>query len=82
MPVDPHSITEVAQRLSTRLEATYSDVPDAEVESVLVVVADKPGGAGGHVVHFNTSDMPAYAARGLLAEVDDLLGGNLPGARD
>jgi hypothetical protein len=33
-------------------------------------------------VHFNTSEMPAYAARGLLAEVDDQLGGNLPGARD
>ena len=82
MPVDPHSITEVAQRLSTRVEATYSDVPDAEVESVLVVVAVKQGDSGGHVVHFNTSDMPAYAARGLLAEVDDLLGGNLPGARD
>ena len=82
MPVDLQSITEVAQRLSTRLEATYSDVPDAEVESVLVVVAVKQGGSGGHVVHFNTSDIPAYAARGLLAEVDDLLGGNLPGARD
>ena len=82
MPVDPHSITEVAQRLSTRLEATYSDVPDAEVESVLVVVAVKQGVSGGHVVHFNTSDMPSYAARGLLAEVDDHLGGNLPGARD
>jgi hypothetical protein len=24
-------------------------------------------------VHFNTSEMPAYAARGLLAEVDDHL---------
>ncbi len=82
MPVDPHNITEVAQWLSTRLEATYMDVPDAEVESVLVVAAVKQGGSGGHVVHFNTSDMPAYAARGLLAEVDDLLGGNLPPARD
>jgi hypothetical protein len=82
MPVDPHTITEVAQRLSTRLEATYRDVPDAEVESVLVVAAVKRGDSGGHVVHFNTSDMPAYAARGLLAEVDDRLGGNLPGARD
>jgi hypothetical protein len=36
MPVDPHYIPEVAQQLSTRLEATYSDVPDAEVEGVLV----------------------------------------------
>jgi hypothetical protein len=33
-------------------------------------------------VHFDTSEMPTYAARGLLAEVDDHLGGNLPGARD
>jgi hypothetical protein len=82
MPVDPHSITEVAGLLSTRLEATYRDTPDAEVESVLVVAAVKQGDSGGHVVHFNTSEMPAYAARGLLAEVDDLLGGNLPGARD
>ena len=82
MPVDPHTIPEVAQRLSTRLEATYRDIPDAEVESVLVVAAVKRGDSGGHVVHFNTSDMPAYAARGLLAEVDDRLGGNLPGARD
>ncbi len=82
MPVDPHSITEVAELLSTRLEAAYRDAPDAEVEGVLVVAAVKRGGSGGHVVHFNTSDMPAYAARGLLAEVDDLLGGNLPPARD
>jgi hypothetical protein len=82
MPVDPHSITEVAQRLSTRLEATYRDVPGAEVESVLVIAAVKQGSSGGHVVHFNTSEMPPYAARGLLAEVDDHLGGNLPGARD
>ena len=36
MPVDPHSITEVAELLSTRLEATYRDAPDAEVEGVLV----------------------------------------------
>jgi hypothetical protein len=82
MPVDPHTITEVAQQLSTRLEATYRDVPDAEVESVLVIAAVKRGGSRDHVVHFNTSDMPAYAARGLLAEVEDHLGGNLPGARD
>jgi hypothetical protein len=33
-------------------------------------------------VQFDTSEMPAYAARGLLAEVDDHLGGKLPGARD
>ncbi len=83
MPVDPHSITEVAQRLSTRLEATYRDIPNAEVEGVLVVATVKRGGSGkNHVIHFNTSDMPAYAARGLLAEVDDRLGGNLPGGRD
>lgn len=82
MPIDLHSITEVAQRLSTRLEAHYRDVPDAEVESVLVIAAVKRGDSGGHVVHFNTSDMPVYAARGLLVEVDDHLGGNLPGARD
>ena len=82
MPVDPHSIMEVAELLSTRLEATYTDTPDAEVEGVLVVAAVKRGDSGGHVVHFNTSEMPAYAARGLLAEVDDHLGGNLPGARD
>jgi hypothetical protein len=82
MPVDPHSITEVAELLSTRLEATYRDAPDAEVEGVLVVAAVKRGDSGGHVVHFDTSEMPAYAARGLLAEVDDHLGGNLPGARD
>jgi hypothetical protein len=82
MPIDLHSITEVAQRLSTRHETHYRDVPDAEVESVLVIVAVKRGGSGGHVVHFNTSDMPVYAARGLLVEVDDHLGGNLPGARD
>ncbi len=82
MPVDPHRITEVAELLSTRLEAAYRDAPDAEVEGVLLVAAVKRGDSGDHVVHFNTSDMPAYAARGLLAEVDDLLGGNLPGARD
>ena len=82
MPVDPHSIMEVAELLSTRLEATYTDTPDAEVEGVLVVAAVKRGDSGGHVVYFNTSEMPAYAARGLLAEVDDHLGGNLPGARD
>ena len=73
---------EVTQRLSTRLEATYGDVSDAEVEGVLVVAAVKRGESGRHVVHFDTSEMPAYAARGLLAEVDDHLGGNLPGARD
>ena len=33
-------------------------------------------------MHFDTSEMPAYAARGLLAEVDYHLGGKLPGARD
>ena len=82
MPVDPHRITEVARRLLTRLEATYGDVPDAEVEGVLIVAAVKRGDSGRHVVHFDTSEMPAYAARGLLAEVDDNLGGNLPGARD
>ena len=82
MPVDPHRIMEVTQRLSTRLEATYGDVSDAEVEGVLVVAAVKRGESGRHVVHFDTSEMPAYAARGLLAEVDDHLGGNLPGARD
>ena len=82
MPVDPHRITEVARRLSTRLEATYGDVSDAEVEGVLVVAAVKRGESGRHIVHFDTSEMPAYAARGLLAEVDDHLGGNLPGARD
>ena len=82
MPVDPHRITEVARRLSTRLEATYGDVPDAEVEGVLVVAAVKRGESGRHVVHFDTSEIPAYAARGLLAEVEDHLGGNLPGARD
>jgi hypothetical protein len=82
MPVDPHRITEVARRLLMRLEATYGDVPDAEVEGVLVVAAVKRGESGRHVVHFDTSEMPAYAARGLLAEVDDHLGGNLPGARD
>ena len=82
MPADPHSITEVARRLSTRLQATYTEVPDAEVEGVLVVVAVKRGDSAGHAVHFDTSEMPAYAARGLLAEVDDHLGGNLPGARD
>jgi hypothetical protein len=81
MPVDPHGITEVAQRLSTRLQATYADVPDAEMEGVLVV-AVKRGGSVRHAVHFDTSEMLAYAARGLLAEVDDHLGGNLPGARD
>ena len=82
MPVDPHRITEVARRLLTRLEATYGDVPDAEVEGVLIVAAVKRGDSGRHVMHFDTSEMPAYAARGLLAEVDDHLGGNLPGARD
>jgi hypothetical protein len=82
MPVDPHRITEVARRLLMRLEATYGDVPDAEVEGVLVVAAVKRGESGRHVVHFDTSEMPAYAARGLLAEVEDHLGGNLPGARD
>ena len=82
MPVDPHRITEVARRLLTRLEAIYGDVPDAEVEGVLIVAAIKRGDSGRHVVHFDTSEMPAYAARGLLAEVDDHLGGNLPGARD
>ena len=82
MPVDPHRITEVARRLLTRLEATYGDVPDAEVEGVLIVAAVKRGDSGRHVVHFDTSEMPAYAARGLLAEVEDHLGGNLPGARD
>ena len=82
MPVDPHRITEVARRLLTRLEATDGDVPDAEVEGVLLVAAVKRGDSGRHVLHFDTSEMPAYAARGLLAEVEDLLGGNLPGARD
>jgi hypothetical protein len=82
MPVDPHRITEVARRLLTRLEATYGDVPDAELEGVLIVAAVKRGDSGRHVVHFDTSEMPAYAARGLLTEVDDHLGGNLPGARD
>ncbi len=82
MPVDSHGITELAQQLSSRLEAAYRDVPDAEAESVLVIAAVRRGGSGDHVVRFNTSDMPAYAARGLLAEVDDHLGGNLPGARD
>jgi hypothetical protein len=72
----------VAQRLSTRLQTTYADVPDAELEGVLVVAAVKRGGSERHAVHFDTSEMPAYAARGLLAEVDDHLGGNLPGARD
>jgi hypothetical protein len=43
MPVDPHRISEVARRLSTRLEATYGDVSDAEVEGVLVVAAVKRG---------------------------------------
>ena len=82
MPVDPHRISEVARRLLMRLEATYGDVPDVEVEGVLVVAAVKRGESGRHVVHFDTSEMPAYAARGLLAEVEDHLGGNLPGARD
>ncbi len=82
MPLDPHSITEVAQRLSARLKDTYGDVADAEVESVLVIAAVKQGASGHHVVHFDTSDMPAYAARGLMSEVDDHLGGSLPGARD
>ena len=52
MPVDPHRIMEVTQRLSTRLEATYGDVPDAEVEGVLVVAAVKRGESGRHIVHF------------------------------
>ena len=82
MPVDPRKLTEVAQLLSERLEATYGDAQNARLESVLVVAAVKREDFGDHVVHFNTSDMPAYAARGLLAEVDDLLGGNLPPARD
>ena len=82
MPVDPRTITEVAELLSTRLEATYRDAPDAEVEGVLVVAAVKRGESGRHIVHFDTSEMPTYAARGLLAEVEDHLGGNLPGARD
>jgi hypothetical protein len=82
VPIDPYRITEVAEVLSRRLEGTYKDLPDAQVEGVLVVAAVKRGGSGEHVVHFNTSEMPAYAARGLLAEVDDQLGGNLPGARD
>ena len=82
MPVDPRYITEVAQLLSERLEATYGDAQNARLESVLVVAAVEREDSGDHVVHFNTSDMPAYAARGLLAEVDDLLGGNLPPARD
>ena len=82
MPVDPRRITEVARRLLTRLEATYGNLPDAEVESVLIVAAVKRGDSVGHAVHFDTSEMPAYAVRGLLAEVDDHLGGNLPGARD
>ena len=82
MPVDPHRITEVARRLLTRLEVIYGDVPDAEVEGVLIVAAVKRGDSGRHVLHFDTSEMPAYAARGLLAEVEDHLGGNLPGARD
>lgn len=82
MTVDPRYITEVAQLLSERLEATYEDVQNARLESVLVVAAVKREDFGDHVVHFDTSDMPAYAARGLLAEVDDVLGGNLPPARD
>ncbi len=82
MAIDPSRITEVAQLLSGRLENIYGNVSDAEVESVLVLAAVKRGDMGQHVVHFNTSDMPSYAARGLLAEVDDHLGGNLPGARD
>jgi len=82
MPIDPYRVTEVAEVLSSRLEATYRDLSDAQVEGVLVVAAVKRGDSGEHVVHFNTSEMPAYAARGLLAEVDDHLGGNLPGARD
>ena len=82
MPVDPHRITDVARRLLTRLEATYGDVPDAELEGVLIVAAVKRGDSGRHAVHFDTSEMPAHAAKGLLAEVDDHLGGKLPGARD
>ena len=81
--MDPSRISEVATRLSTRLEATYADAADAEVESVLAVAAVKPGSSAQAVVHFNTNEgMSAYAARGLLAEVDDRLGGNLPGAMD
>jgi hypothetical protein len=72
----------VAQLLSARLEATYRDLPNAQLEGVIVVAAVKRGDSGRHVVHFDTSEMPAYAARGLLTEVDDHLGGNLPGARD
>ena len=82
MAIDPSSITEVAQLLSGRLENIYGNVADAEVESVLVIAAVKRGDMRQHIVHFDTSDMPSYAARGLLAEVDDHLGGNLPGARD
>ncbi len=82
MPIDPGRITEVAQLLSGRLEDIYVNDADAEVESVLVTGAVKRGDMGQHVVHFNTSDMPPYAARGLLAEVDYSLGGNLPAARD
>jgi hypothetical protein len=51
MPVDPHRITEVARRLLMRLEATYGDLPDAEVESVLIVAALKRGDSGRHLVH-------------------------------
>ncbi|MDQ3922175.1 MAG: hypothetical protein M3248_07515 [Actinomycetota bacterium] len=69
MPIDPYRITEVAQVLSRRLGATYRNLPDAQVEGVFVVAAVKRGGSGEHVVRFNTSEMPAYAARGLLAEV-------------
>jgi hypothetical protein len=83
MAIDLSRITEVAQLLSERLEATYADVADAEVEGVLVIAAVKREPSGEAVVHFNTSEgMSAYAARGLLVEVDDHLGGNLPGARD
>ncbi len=83
MPIEPSRISEVATRLSTRLEATYADAADAEVESVLVIAAVKRGSSGQAVVHFNTSEgMSAYAARGLLVEVDDRLGGNLPAAMD
>ena len=82
MAMDLSRITEVAQLLSGRLETIYGNVADAEVESVLVIAAVKRGDMRQHIVHFDTSDMPSYAARGLLAEVDDHLGGNLPGARD
>ena len=81
--MDPSRISEVASRLSTRLEATYADAADAEVESVLVIAAVKRGSSGQAGVNFNTSEgMSAYAARALLVEVADRLGGNLPAAMD